>query len=120
MRSSVQIWVLRLSLGLMYLYSGVDLVLRPDAWEGFVPEWLYQWLGSSHRVFLFLQLQGVGELVLAFLFLAWFLGDKILRFAGALCAIEMALILVVIGIDNVTFRDIGLLGAGLALVIRKS
>jgi hypothetical protein len=103
----------------MYLYTGVNLVLRPDAWEGFVPEWLYQGLGSSEQVFLFLRFQGIMELALAFLFLAWFLEKKVLRFAGTLCAVEMALILIVIGIDNVTFRDIGLLGAGLALAVIK-
>jgi len=108
-------WILRVSLGVMYLYSGFDIMARPDIWEGFIPDWLYNGLGSDATVSLFLKAQGAIELGIALLFLAWFLGKWGVRLAAMLAAVEMALILVLLGVDSVTFRDIGLLGAALAL-----
>ncbi len=112
-------WTLRLGLGLMYVYSGLDIFRHPTAWY-----WALRPLPSSLQVFInneiginnFLKIQAVGELVLAALFLAWFLPRRLLRLAAFLAILEMALILWLVGVDAVTFRDIGLLGAALALL----
>jgi hypothetical protein len=114
-------WSLRLGLGAMYIYSGVDLIRHPTAWY-----WAVRPLPMPVQNFIharglnqYLVLQGIGELVLAFFLLAWFL-PRIFPFSAALLtAIEMALIIVLVGVDAVTFRDIGLLGAALALTVMK-
>lgn len=115
-------WPLRIGLGLMYIYSGVDILRHPSAWLWAVrllPDWLEvipKLIGPER----FLFLQGLGEIFLAFLLLAWFLPRKFL-FAGAvITTLEMAGILLFVGLDAVTFRDIGLLGASVALVLMSS
>lgn len=111
-------WALRLGLGLMYLYSGYDLFYNPRHWYGFVPQWFSRLLGGELSVInAYLRLQGVGEFIIGLLFLAWFSGTRGVRIAAALAVFEMALILLFVGIDPITFRDIGLLGAAIALLI---
>ena len=65
----------------------------------------------------YLRLQGVGEFIIGLLFLAWFSGKLGVKIATVLATLEMALIVLVVGIDPITFRDIGLLGAASALLI---
>ena len=110
-------WSLRLGLGLMYIYSGYDLFTNPQHWYGFVPQWFSRAVTSIVPITTYLRLQGIGELVLGFLFLAWFLGRGSVRIAAAIATIEMGLILLFVGIDPITFRDIGLLGAALAILV---
>lgn len=111
-------WSLRLGLGLMYLYSGYDLFYNPRHWYGFVPQWFSRLLGGELSVInAYLRLQGAGEFIIGLLFLAWFSGVRGVRIAAALAVLEMALILLFVGIDPITFRDIGLLGGAIALLI---
>lgn len=110
-------WILRLGLGLMYFYSGYDLVVNPRHWYGFVPKWFSLTVFQITSVDQYLLVQGIAELVLAALFLGWFFPVRMVRYAAALSAVEMALILLLVGIDPITFRDIGLLGAAVALFI---
>jgi|SRR3989338_2140096 len=110
-------WSLRLGLGLMYIYSGFDLFYYPYHWYGFVPQWFSQAVTSTVSIEIYLRLQGAGEFVMGLLFLAWFSGAWGLRIASILAVLEMTLILLFVGIDPITFRDIGLLGAALALLV---
>lgn len=108
---------LRLGLGLMYLYSGYDLFFNPRHWYGFVPRWLAQWVSAVSSVDTYLRAQGMAEFIIGLALLAWFLKNKWGRLAAILATVEMALILFFVGIDPITFRDIGLLGGLLALWI---
>ena len=110
------VWMLRLGLGLMYLYSGYDLIANPQHWYGFVPRWFSQATTQIASIETYLRLQGAGELALGGLFLAWFLPRSGVRMASILAAGEMALILLFVGVDPITFRDIGLLGTAVALI----
>ena len=111
-------WALRLGLGLMYIYSGYDLFANPQHWYGFIPQWFSRLLGGGTGVInAYLRLQGAGEFIIGLLFLAWFSGKWGLRAAAILAALEMALIILFVGIDPITFRDIGLLGAATAVLI---
>ncbi|MBI2056222.1 MAG: hypothetical protein HYT37_02485 [Candidatus Sungbacteria bacterium] len=110
-------WTLRLGLGLMYLYSGYDLFYNPQHWYGFIPRWLSQFITPFMSIESYLRLQGTGEFIIGLLFLAWFSGTKGVRIAAALAVLEMAGILLFVGIDLITFRDIGLLGGAIALLI---
>lgn len=108
---------LRLGLGLMYLYSGWDLIVNPRHWYGFVPRWFSQTVTQLVSIDNYLRLQGAAEMVIGLLFLVRFLPRPAVRFAVAAAAAEMALILLFVGIDPITFRDIGLLGAALAMFV---
>ncbi len=110
-------WALRLGLGLMYLYSGFDLFYYPSHWYGFVPQWFSRAIMPFLSTEIYLRIQGAGEIVIGLLFLAWFSGVWGVRAAALLAVFEMASILLFVGIDPITFRDIGLLGATLALLV---
>jgi|SRR3989344_2608843 len=110
-------WALRISLGAMYLWSGLDIVRHPKSWY-----WAIRPLPEFMRAVIdqigidrFLTIQGAGELVLAVLLLVPFLPRRILRWVAFLNALEIALILLLVGVDAVTFRDIGVLGGAVAL-----
>lgn len=109
-------WPLRLGLGAMYLYSGYDLIVNPRHWYGFVPQWFSRGVTQIAPIDTYLTIQGVGELLVAFLFLVWFLPRWGVKLAAVLSMFEMALILIFVGVDPITFRDVGLLGAAVSVL----
>lgn len=116
MTNKLPIWFLRLGLGAMYAYSGYDLLTTPSHWQLFVPAWLVGILGAAGiPTETFLRLQGVVELAMVLVFLAWFLPRSVVFWAATVSAVELAAILLFFGVDLVTFRDIGLVGASAAL-----
>lgn len=110
-------WPLRLGLGLMYLYSAYDIFYHPSAWTWAIPSWFRNVVEVVMPLEAYLRIQAVGEFAIALLFVAWFSGKWGVRIASILATLEMAGILLLTGIDSITFRDIGLLGAALALVV---
>lgn len=111
------VWALRLGLGLMFLYSGSSLFYTPQQWYGFAPQWFSDAISSIIPFDFYLRVQGIGEFIIGLLMLSWFSGTLGVRIASALATIEMAGILLFTGVDLITFRDIGLLGAAIALAI---
>ena len=117
-------WSLRVGLGVMYLYSGIDIVRHPTAWFWAVRP-VFKWFPSGMQASLtqpsfmknFLVSQGLIEIIFALVLLCWFLPKKFVKLVAALITLEMAGILFLIPIDAVTFRDFGLLGGGLALFL---
>lgn len=113
-------WALRLGLGIMYLYSGVDIVLHPTAWTWAIrqlPIVIQNSIGTiTGGEVAFLTIQGASEILLALIFLAWFLPYRLVRWVALLSALEIGFILLLVGVDAITFRDIGVLGASVALV----
>lgn len=116
-------WYLRLGLGLMYLYSGIDLVRHPTAWYWALPYWLRQYITAGVPLDMYLRIQGAIEILLALILLGWFLPRSLVRVAAVVAALEFAIILILAFLPFseanflITFRDIGLLGAALALLI---
>ena len=111
-------WSLRIGLGAMYLYSGFDLTFNPEHWLGFAPQWFSEFLIQFMPIENYLKVQGTLEMFIGFVFLAWFIRNVyILRAAAILSFLEMFLILVFVGIDPITFRDIGLLGGVTGILI---
>jgi len=110
-------WVLRIGLGVMYIYSGLNLFSNPDAWRGFIPAWFLSLWSDVGPIEIFLKLQGVGELVLGLLFLAWFSGKRGVFIASLFASLEIFSILIFVGVDLVTFRDIGVFAAAFSLLV---
>lgn len=108
--------VLRIGLGLMYVYSGVSLIRHPFDWQGFLPPWFGELISRFLPLPIYLAVQGAGELLLALVFLLPFVPLAAVRIAAVASAFEFAGILLLTGLDLITFRDIGLLGASLALL----
>jgi hypothetical protein len=116
-------WSLRLTLGLMYLYSGIDLIRHPTAWHWAIPYWLKQLVSSVLPLNTYLALQGGIEILFALVFFAWFLNLKVVKLTALLASIEFLVILILAFLPwseanfLITFRDIGLLGASSALYL---
>jgi len=113
---------LRLGLGAMFAYSGIDILLHPTAWT-----WALRGLPAFIQTQIdrigpemYLRGQGIAELAMAAAFLAWFLPRPLVRIAAFFAAVEMAAILVFVGVDAVTFRDIGILGAALGVLFSRT
>lgn len=117
-------WSLRTGLGVMYLYSSIDIIRHPTGWFWAVRP-LFRFLPLSAQASFtkpafmsnLLRVQGAIEIIFAIILLAWFLPKKYAKWVAGFTALEMAGILFLIPIDAVTFRDFGLLGAGLALFL---
>jgi hypothetical protein len=101
----------------MYIYSGYDLFANTQHWYGFIPPWLERLITNFVSLDIYLRVQGMGEFVIGLLFLAWFGGVWGVRIASIAAVLELALIIILVGIDPITFRDVGLLGAAMALAI---
>lgn len=115
-RTPVQ-WPLRLGCAFVNLYAGFYLVTDPARYYKFVPWWLNEIANSVASVDAYLRLQGAGELVIATVLCGWFFPKWAVRAAALTLAVEMSLILVFVGVDSITFRNVGLLGAAYALVL---
>ena len=112
-------WILRVSLATMYLYSGTDLIWHPKSWYWAIrplPQFA-QGIINSFGLDLFLQIQGLIEITFAVILVLWFLPKIWSLIVAFLTTLEMAVILLFVGVDGVTFRDIGLLGAAFALYV---
>ena len=110
-------WPIRIGCGFVNLYAGYFLVTDPARYYKFVPSWLGNIANSVASVDVYLKVQGVGELVVAIVLLGWFLPKAWVRVAACTLAVEMFLIVIFIGVDSVTFRNVGLLGAALSIVL---
>jgi hypothetical protein len=116
-------WVLRITLGAMYLYSGSDLLRHPAGWQWAIPYWLRTVISSAVDINRYIQFQGILEILVALIFLAPFASRRIVSYAAMISALEFAAILLLALIPFsesnflITFRDIGLLGASFALFL---
>jgi len=89
----------------------------PARFHTYVPSWLNCVANAIASVDAYLRLQGVGEVMIAIGLLGWFFPRWCVRLASTLLAVEMVLILLFVGVDSVVFRNIGILGAALSLLI---
>lgn len=110
-------WPLRLGLGLTYLYSSYDIFYNTGLWKTYIPPEFFGIITAVMPLDVFLKLQAAGEFILALLFIAWFSGRRGLQIASLIATLEFAAIILFLGVDRIVFRDIGLLGAAVALVI---
>jgi hypothetical protein len=114
------VWLLRLGLGFMFLYSGYQLVAEPTRWISFVPPFVSNTITQIATLEAYLRFQGAMELALALTLLAWFMPRHVVRIAALFALFELVAITLFVGIDLITFRDIGLIGAAGALLMLLS
>ena len=117
-QNKISEWALRLGFGFLFLYSGLDLVRHPTGWYWAVrplPLVVQNLIDNSIGIDRYLRMQGAVELIFALVFLMWFVPRWIVKIVSLLVALEMAAILLLVGLSGDTFRDIGLLGGALAL-----
>lgn len=112
-------WPLRIGLGLMYLYSGIDIIRHPNAWTWAIPPWFSDIVTTFMPIEQYLHIQGGSEIALAAIFLLWFLPRKVVTVAAAISCIEIAGILLLAPFSQflITFRDLGVFGASATLFL---
>ena len=106
--------VLRLGLAITFLWVGVLILQSPEAWASYMQPWAAALLPVPAVP----AIQATAILDLAIgLFL---LVGIFTPLASLLAALHMLSVLIVTGINDVTVRDIGLLGASTALFLEVS
>jgi len=100
---------LRVGLGLTFLFIGVDILRHPTVWIGYVPRETMLGLDSETM----LRIGGFFDMIVGTLLIikAW------PRVAGALATLHLIGIFSLNGIDGVLARNIGLLGAAIAVLV---
>ena len=103
---------LRLGLATVFIYAAVSSTLSPNEWVGYLPHPLVDQFSPK----VLLKVFSVYELFLA----AWLLSGVYVRYAGLLCAATLiGIVASNFGLFAISFRDIGLALAGLALAFSK-
>jgi uncharacterized membrane protein YphA (DoxX/SURF4 family) len=101
--------LIRLGLAIVFLYAAVSSLMHPLLWSGYLPGFAAKLADPVVLV----RILAVYEIILA----AWLLIGKFTRYAAALTVLTFAGILVTnMNQFIITFRDIGLLFAALALL----
>lgn len=103
---------LRLGLATVFLYAAISSTLAPNEWVGYLPGLLTDRFPAATVLKVF----SVYELLLA----VWLLSGIYARYAGLLCAATLAGIVASnFSLLAISFRDIGLIFAALALACNK-
>lgn len=98
---------IRWGLGITFLWIGVDILRNTTAWIGFVPEQVPFGLSRETAI----KLGGIADIGLGALLMTghW------PKLVAGLVSLHLVGIIVTNGLDAVIIRDVGLLGAALAL-----
>jgi len=103
-------WLLRIGVAFVFGYAGVAALLEPTIWSGYLPQFIL----TTVDPLLAIRLVAGYELVLA----VWILSAWQTRYAGLLSAMTLAgITLANMQQLLITFRDIGLFFAALALAV---
>ena len=101
--------LIRIGLAAVFIYAGIHTLFNYQSWIGFVPGWIQSILDPK----IFLYLHSGFELILGiFLLIGFFL-----PITSLLTFFDIFAILIFYGVDDVTFRDFGLMMASLALFL---
>lgn len=104
--------LLRIGLATVFIYAAVSSFLDPNEWIGYLPSFLTSIVEAETLLPFF----SVYELLLA----AWLLSGVYVRYVALLCAATLAGIVVFnFALFAISFRDIGLVLAALALAAYK-
>jgi len=103
--------ILRVGLAITYLWISILILKSPEAWGGYLAPWAAGLLPVTLK-------QAMITTAIVDATIGTLLLTDVLTWLAALAAvIHLVIVLTVSGINDVTVRDIGLLGAALSLTI---
>lgn len=103
--------ILRIGLGVTFIWIGIMIWQDPLGWGGFIKPWaLSLMVGSLEQT---MKVTAVGDIVIGL----WLLVGWKTWLPSALALLHLLVVVITSGINSFTVRDIGLMGAALALVI---
>ncbi len=107
-------YLLNIGLAFTLLYAGIDQILHPLDWVGFLPKWMPTF-GQTLTAAL------LPHSVLAIVLGLWLLSNFQVRWAAAITALFFASIVLANGLSRdfllITFRDVGLLFMAIYLAV---
>lgn len=100
---------IRIGLAIVFAYAGIDALLHPEVWIAFIPEFSNSIIDPK----LALDIISVAQILLV----VWLLSGKYIVYS-AIVSIALLGGIMVTNPDTflITFRDIGLIGAAIALI----
>jgi len=109
MKHATEYPILRVAVAITFLWIGILIFREPEFWGGFLKPWAAGILPFS------LEEAMIGTAMLDILIGFFLLIDVLTWLAALVGSAHLLLVLIVSGIDPITVRDIGLLGATIAL-----
>ncbi len=101
---------LRIGLGFVFIFASISAFLSPQAWIGYVPSFIGNFITRAY----FLSVHDVINIALGI----WLLSGKKTFYAAVVSCLALAgIILTNLGSFLITFRDIGLFFAAVALAV---
>ncbi|MBI4438001.1 hypothetical protein HY631_03575 [Candidatus Uhrbacteria bacterium] len=105
--------VLRLTLGITFLWISVMIFQEPTFWSGFMDPWAASLVPLDLETLM--KITAGLDLLIGLLLVA----NKGTWIASLIASVHLLVILITSGIDTVTVRDLGLLGAAVALTLES-
>lgn len=102
--------IIRVSLALVLLWFGIDEIINPENWFGYIPSWLTQILPSDIGTFIIIN--GIFEIIAGFLLLIG-LHTRVIAFIAAL---HLLSITIAVGYNDIAVRDFGLAMMAVSLI----
>lgn len=103
--------ILRIGMGITFLWIGVLIWKDPMGWGGFLQPWALKLLIMPVKQVM--MITAVSDIILGILLLA----NAWTFLASFIASVHLLIILITSGINEVTIRDIGLLGGTIALAM---
>ncbi len=102
--------LLRIGLGGVFLWFGIDKFVHPEIWLNYIPEWFPMLVSEG----LFINLLGIVESLIGFFVLVGFYS----QLAAGIAALMLVPIIFSLGYNELMVRDVGLffLAAGIAVL----
>lgn len=101
--------ILRIALGITFLWIGILIVQDPQAWGDYIQSWAAKLLPLPIKEMM--MGTGVLDIVIGFLLVT----NILTWLAAGIGAIHLVIVLITSGMNAITVRDIGLLGASVAV-----
>lgn len=108
------IFIIRIGLALVLLWFGIDEIINPENWFGYVPAWIVSILPFSLKLFIISN--GIFEILIGALLLIGF-KTRIIAFISALHLLSITLS---VGYNDIAIRDFGLTLMAVSLIFSGS
>ena len=107
-------FILRLGLGFVFFWFGLDKLFNPANWQGYITPTLAKLILVDIK--LFILLLGILELVIGLMLIL----GLFTRLVASAAAVQLLVIIVSLWFNEITVRDIGLFSIALSLIITGS
>ena len=104
--------LLRVGLGGVFLWFGIDKFVHPEIWVNYIPEWFPMIVSEG----LFINLLGIVESLIGFFVLVGFYS----QFAAGFAALMLIPIIFSLGYNEIMVRDVGLFFMAVGIVFLGS